>query len=150
MNSPAPFLPKERTIPGSKALPTRENENLDASDEPQINPSFPQMRRQQRFPLPYGVLDLDGGCASSDSNPTTFAETTSAATELTMAREQQSGPGDGEAESRPSALTVEDPSPSKSPSPSPATSAEEPEPLTVDPNQQLPSRSPPSLLGGPQ
>jgi hypothetical protein len=75
---PRPLLLGERTIPASKAQKRCRREsmrNLDAGDETQINPSFPQMRRQHRFPRPYGMLDLDGGCASSDGNPITSAET---------------------------------------------------------------------------
>ena len=49
--------------------------NLDAGDEPEVNPSLPQTRRQHRFPRPCGLLDLDGGCAGSDGNPITSAET---------------------------------------------------------------------------
>jgi hypothetical protein len=76
--SPRPLLLGERTIPASKAQKRcrRENmRNLDAGDKPQVNPSFPQTRRQHRFPRPYGMLDLDGGCAGSDGNPITSAET---------------------------------------------------------------------------
>ena len=75
---PRPLLLGEQTIPASEAQKRyrRENmRNLDAGDEPEVNPSLPQTRRQHRFPRPCGLLDLDGGCAGSDGNPITSAET---------------------------------------------------------------------------
>jgi hypothetical protein len=75
---PRPLLLGEQTIPASEAQKRyrRKNmRNLDAGDEPEVNPSLPQTRRQYRFPRPCGLLDLDGGCVGSDGNPITSAET---------------------------------------------------------------------------
>lgn len=75
---PRPLLLGEQTILATKAQKRyrRENmRNLDAGNKPEVNPSLSQTRQQYRFPRPCGLLDQDGGYASSDGKPITSAET---------------------------------------------------------------------------
>jgi len=67
---PHPLLLGEQTIPASEAQKRyrRENmRNLDAGDEPEVNPSLPQTRRQHRFPRPCGLLDHGTRCYTGAS-----------------------------------------------------------------------------------